>query len=105
MTYLSKHMFDPFGMMDQFFQPTFTRRVSIDHNVLADKSNYSIWELPNGQHEVRVSYSDDDTTYHRASTKQTKEEAIDYVNKQVAYHARRVEGPKCIWSGKEDASN
>ncbi|MDA7994429.1 MAG: hypothetical protein MPJ25_15480, partial [Pirellulales bacterium] len=69
---------------------------TIDHDILAEKSNYSIWELPNGNHEVRVSYSDDDTTYHRASTKTTLEEAEKYVEEQVAYHTRRVEGPKLV---------
>lgn len=68
MTYLSKHMFDPFGMMDQFFTPQFTRKVTIDSNILADKANYSIWELPNGNFEVRVKYTDDHTCYHRATT-------------------------------------
>ena len=94
-------MFDPFGMMDQnFFQPTFTRKISIDHSVLANKENYSIWELPNGNHEVRVQFSDDDTTYHRASTKSTLEEAEKYVDEQTSYHTRRVEGPKLVKSYK-----
>lgn len=103
MTYLSKHMFDPFGLQEifnhqPFFAPAFTKKVTIDSNILADKANYSIWELPNGNHEVRVKYSDDNTTYHRASTKQNLEDAEKYVEEQVSYHARRVEGPKLVKS-------
>ena len=96
MTYLARRFFDPFNAIDFFNEPTFTRKLTIDHDILAEKSNYSIWELPNGNHEVRVSYSDDDTTYHRASTKTTLEEAEKYVEEQVAYHTRRVEGPKLV---------
>ncbi len=96
MTLLSKSMYDPFGMMDTFFTPTFTRKITIDHEVLANKENYSIWELPNGSHEVRVSYSDDESSYHRASTKKSLAEAEDYVEEQTAYHTRRMEGPKLV---------
>ncbi len=100
MTYLSKSMYDPFGLMNNFFEPTFTRKITIDHEVLANKANYSIWELPNGMHEVRVQFSDDDQTYHRASSKKTLDEAEEYVEQQTAYHARRVEGPKLVKSYK-----
>lgn len=96
MTYLSKHMFDPFGLHEAFFNPTFTRKITVDSNILAEKSNYSIWELPSGQHEVRVKYSDDDTCYHRATTKNTLEESEKYIDEQVAYHERRVKGPVCV---------
>ncbi len=98
MTLLTKfNNYHPFpSLMDDFFTPTFTRKITIDHDVLADIENYSIWELPTGKHEVRVQYSDQETTYHRASTKETLEEAEQYVEEQVAYHTRRMEGPKLV---------
>ncbi|MDA7991722.1 MAG: hypothetical protein MPJ25_01650 [Pirellulales bacterium] len=107
MTFLRKQ-FDPFyghpfnGLLDNFFHtPTFSRRITIDQKILADKSNYSIWELPDGQHEVRVQYSDDETLYHKASVKKTLEDAEKYVDEQVGYHARKLEGPKLVKSYKD----
>ncbi len=98
MTLLTKfNSIHPFpSLMDDFFTPTFTRKISIDHEVLADITNYSIWELPSGQYEIRVQFTDENSTYHRASTKKTLEDAEEYVEEQVAYHARRVEGPKLV---------
>lgn len=106
MTFLAKRFFDPFGMeaklLNDFFnEPTFTRRITLDHKVLADKNNYQIFELPNGNFEVRVKYSDDTTTYHRASTKTSLDEAITYVDDQIKYHSRRLEGPKLVWDGSK----
>lgn len=102
MTFLQRRFFDPFTGIDDFFNtPTFTRRLTIDHNILGDKENYSIWELPNETFEVRVQYSDDDATYHRASNKPTMKEAEEYIEEQVKYHKRRAEGPKLVKSFKK----
>ena len=89
------------SFFDEFFTPTFTRKISIDNEVLSNKENYSIWELPNGRYEVRVQYSDDTSSYHRASTKETLDEAKAYVDNQIKYHSRQLEGPKKVWSGAE----
>ena len=107
MTYLTrynKHSNDLFNrMFEEFFNtPSFSRKITIDSDILADKANYSIYELPNGRYEVRVQYSDDTSSYHRASTKETLDEAKAYVDNQIKYHSRQLEGPKKVWSGAEE---
>ena len=90
------------SMIDDFFYPHFTRPISIDSEVLAKKENYSIWEMPNGKYEVRVQYSNENTTYHRATTRENLEDAKKYVEEQVTYHMKKIEGPKLVWSGEDD---
>ena len=82
-----------------FNEPTFTRKISIDQSVLANKENYSIWELPNGKHEVRVQYSNDTKNYHRATIREDLEDAKKYIDEQIEYHSRQIEFPKKVWDG------
>lgn len=88
--------------LNDFFQPTFTRKLSIDHKVLADKTNYSIWELPNGMYEVRVQVVDHSNQYYRSTTRKTLEEAEDYVEEQTTYHKKHATGPVMVKSYKKD---
>lgn len=77
---------------------TFTKPVTLDSQVLSDIANYEIWELINGMFEIRVLYSDDTTSYHRATTRDTLADAEAYVEEQVAYHTRKATGPKLVKS-------
>ena len=106
MTYLTRSHNQFFNdMLEDFFQPTFTRKVNINSQILADKENYSIWELPNGMYEVRVQYSGEASTYHRATTRKSLEEAETYVEEQVTYHSRIVQGPRLVKSYKDGGAN
>ena len=87
---------------DFFNEPSVTRKITIDQSILAEKKNYSIYELPAGSYEVRLHHSDDNSSYYRASTKNSLDEAIQYVDDQVKYHSRQLEGPKKVWDGKEN---
>ena len=90
--------------MNQFFNnPTisFSKPVTVDAEILGDQENYSIWELVNGMYEVRVKFSDDTSSYHRATTRPSLQEAEAYVEEQVAYHKRKLEGPKLVKSYKK----
>ena len=89
-------------VFNDFFTPTFTRKISIDNKVLAEKDNYSIWELPSGKYEVRVQYSSESSSYHRATTRENLEDAKEYIETQLQYHSRQLEGPKKVWDGKEN---
>ena len=88
---------------DPFFSPMLThKKQTMDTAILADKENYSIWELTNGLFEVRVEFSEENSYYHKATTRQTLEEAEGYVEEQVAYHSRKLEGPKLVKSYRNE---
>lgn len=87
--------------LNEFFTPTFTRKMSIDHEVLANKENYSIWELPNGHYEVRVELDYEKGKYYRSTTRTTLGEAKEYIDEQIKYHERKSIGPVQVWSGKD----
>lgn len=102
--------FDPFGVMDMmdnhpfFNRPSFTRKVTVDSHILADKTNYKIFELPNGKHEVRVQVSNDHSSYYRSVTVSTLEEAKKHVDEQTAFHKKKVAGPQLVWDYSEDGT-
>ena len=84
-----------YSMFDEPFLQT-KKMQKLDSEILADKSNYSIWELPNGSFEVRVQFSGDKSYYHRATSRKTLEEAESYVEEQVEYHSKIARGPVCV---------